>query len=233
MSAFSLKLLAGLCMLLDHMGVVFWGEPLRAAGYEPFRNMLFGTPLAGTALLYTALRLIGRLAFPIYAFQLAEGTRKTRNFNKYLLRLVLFALISELPFDLALHGGQFTWAAQNIYWTLLLGALAIGLYRREWQPGWLRYLWPALAALIAELMHTDYGWYGVLVIFLFYLTLDDRLKRAAWLVPPLALQATAPLALLPINSYQGVQGPKARWAFYLFYPAHLTALYLIARSLPH
>lgn len=225
MTAFGLKLLAVLCMLLDHAAVVFLEAPLTAAGYEFLGNMLLGSPLAGQAILYTLLRLIGRLAFPIYAFQLAEGVRRTRDAKSYLLRLGAFALMSELPFDLALYGGQFTLAAQNIYWTLLLGAGAVLLYRRDWRVRWVKWLWPMLLALLAWFFRTDYGGYGVLVIFLFSMTMDDPRRRAAWLVAPLALQATAPLALLPINSYKGVQGPKARWLFYLFYPAHLLALY--------
>ncbi len=227
MNSFQLKLLASLCMLLDHIGVVFFEERLAAAGYELLGNMLLNTPLAGISLLYTALRLIGRLAFPIYAYQLAEGTQHTRSPGRYMLRLALLGLLSELPFDLALYGGQFTWQHQNIFWTLLLGAAAIIAFQHTTQPVWLKWAWPVAAAAAAELLRTDYGWYGILIITLFYLTRQDKQKRAAWLVVPLALQMTAPLALLPISRANGQKGPDLKWAFYLFYPAHLLALYAI------
>ena len=225
MNSFQLKLLASLCMLLDHVGVVFFEERLSAAGYELLGNMLLNTPLAGISLLYTALRLIGRLAFPIYAYQLTEGTQHTRSPGHYMLRLGLLGLLSELPFDLALSGSQFTWQNQNIFWTLLLGAAAIFAFQHTTQPAWLRWAWPVAAAAATELLRTDYGWYGILIIVLFYLTRQDKQKRAAWLVVPLALQMTAPLALLPINRANGQKGPDPKWAFYLFYPAHLLALY--------
>lgn len=227
MNSFQLKLLASLCMLLDHIGVVFFEARLTAAGYELLTNMLLNTPLAGISLLYTALRLIGRLAFPLYAYQLAEGTQHTRNTGRYLLRLALFALLSELPFDLALQGGHFTWQAQNVYWTLLLGAGAIFAYQRTEQSIWLKWTGPLAAAATATLLRTDYGWYGVLVILLFFLIRQDSQKRAAWVVIPLAMQVTAPLALLPITHANGEKGRGWKWPFYLFYPVHLLALYAL------
>lgn len=231
LTSFHLKVIAAAAMLLDHVGVVFLEAPLEAAGYSLLANMLAGTPLFGQAVAYTVLRLIGRIAFPIYAFMIAEGMRHTRNKRRYQTRLLIGALVSEIPFDLAMHGMPFDWSGQNVFWTLLLGALAIDGFTREWNREWLRYLWPVVAAALAQLMAADYGAYGILVICLFHVAGGDRQRRAALLVVPLAFQATAPLALLPIHVYNGGKGPSTRWPFYAFYPAHLLALFLIRIAL--
>ena len=101
MTGFQLKLLAMIAMTLDHIGCIFFPR----------------LPL---------LRMIGRLAMPILCFFIGEGLRHTRNPQKYLLRLVGFALISELPFDLAFYG-RVDWASQNVYFTLALGLMALRL----------------------------------------------------------------------------------------------------------
>ncbi|MFA7532979.1 MAG: TraX family protein, partial [Tissierellaceae bacterium] len=92
MNVFILKLIALTSMIIDHYGAIFHGD----------------------VILY---RIIGRLAFPIYAFLLVEGYFHTRNVKKYGLRLFIFALISEIPFDYAFYGGL-SFVHQNIFFTL-------------------------------------------------------------------------------------------------------------------
>jgi len=118
-SAFLLKTIASVSMLIDHIGAVF---------YAP----LF-------------FRWIGRVAFPIYAFLIAQGCKYTKNINKYLFRLGIFALISEIPFDLAFNSMSQNLCSNinflrytNIFYTLFLGVACIAVYeklkvkKRQW-----------------------------------------------------------------------------------------------------
>ena len=110
LSAADLKYLAALCMLLDHMGVVF-----------PHLFSGLGLPAA----LDLLPRCVGRLAFPIFAYFVAEGCRRTRFFHRYLIRLGVFALVSQVPFTLTTG----TWGG-NVILTFFLAALAIYGYER-------------------------------------------------------------------------------------------------------
>ncbi|MDR3240415.1 MAG: conjugal transfer protein TraX [Clostridiales bacterium] len=159
MNGFILKCIALITMMIDHTGVVL--QPL-------FSTMI--------------LRCVGRAAFPIYAFFVAEGCRKTRSMGRYALRLSLFAILSEIPFDMVLLNVKyrtewpsilfFDFSDQNIFCTLLLGALAVWLVQIFRQKGW-----PLFMALILDLLvislgafgKTDYGAAGVLFILLLYL----------------------------------------------------------------
>ena len=114
----ALKWIALLSMLIDHFAAVFY-----------VGSFLAGAPLFSRGLYYV-LRCIGRLAFPLYAFLLAEGFRHTRSVEKYLLRLLLFGLLSEIPFDLAFRRTWMHWDYQNVYFTLFLGLLAVWMWER-------------------------------------------------------------------------------------------------------
>ena len=198
MTGFQLKLLAMLAMTADHIGAVFFPE----------------IPL---------LRWIGRLAMPVLCFFIGEGLRHTRSPRRYLLRLTGFALLSELPFDLAFYGG-IEWGHQNVYFTLALGLLALWAIQSRGMEGWLLAL---TAALAAELLGCDYGMYGVLLILLldrFHRARSEQLDAAALLnLAFFGLQAqTLSLIALPLLwLYNGKRGRDDRRLFYLYYPAHL------------
>lgn len=217
-----LKLLACVIMLLDHIGAVL------VPGY--------------------ALRIIGRLAFPIFCFLLAEGVHYTQNPRKYLLRLGIGVILSELPFDLALFGG-WTWWYQSVMVTLLLGAMALMSMNRV-QNRMVKVLILLAFAFLAELFQTDYAGGGVLMVGLFGLTRDLPHRKLVqllgmyllcrWIIPaayvpfmgrPVVIEMFAILALIPIWLYSGKKVTSSKWvqwAFYLFYPVHLWILYLIA-----
>lgn len=201
MTGFQLKLLAMLAMTADHIGAVFFPE----------------IPL---------LRWIGRLAMPVLCFFIGEGLRHTRSPRRYLLRLTGFALLSELPFDLAFYGG-IEWGHQNVYFTLALGLLALWAIQSRGMEGWLLAL---TAALAAELLGCDYGMYGVLLILLldrFHRARSEQLAAAALLNLAffgLQTQTLSLIALPLLWLYNGKRGRDDRWLFYLYYPAHLCVL---------
>ncbi len=201
MTGFQLKLLAILAMTADHIGAVFFPE----------------IPL---------LRWIGRLAMPVLSFFIGEGLRHTRSPRRYLLRLTGFALLSELPFDLAFYGG-IEWGHQNVYFTLALGLLALWAIQSRGMEGWLLAL---TAALAAELLGCDYGMYGVLLILLldrFHRARSEQLAAAALLNLAffgLQTQTLSLIALPLLWLYNGKRGRDDRRLSYLYYPAHLCVL---------
>lgn len=219
-----LKIIACLTMLLDHIGAVF------VPGYYT----------------YYILRILGRVAFPIYCFLLAEGAHYTRNPGKYALRLCLGAVAAELPFDLAFYGGP-TLEHQSVMLTLLLGYAALEGWRRL--PGWSCVPVTALLALGAEWLNTDYGAWGVVLIAAFGLLRGrSRWQLVVMLlliflamggigVPFLGdvpIELFALLALIPIFLYSGKKGSWARgiqFLFYCFYPVHLLLLWILEKTL--
>lgn len=215
-----LKLIACVTMLVDHIGAVL-------------------VPAMG-------LRIVGRLAFPIYCFLLAEGMARTRDVRKYGIRLAIGAVLSEVPFDLLLFGGL-TWAHQSVMVTLLLGYL-MTLWIRKADGA--KLVPVIVCAVAAELLGTDYGAMGVAMIALFVLTREraDKLPLqivglamicwmiggAGWQIGTVfvPVQIFGVLAMVPIWLYKGGKATVSRavqWAFYLFYPVHLALLLIIAR----
>lgn len=131
-SGTALKTIACITMLIDHIGASCIEAGILTPGLDSgtlSRDTLSTYPLYR---LDMVLRFTGRLAFPIFCFLLVEGFVHTHNVKGYLGRLVLFGLLSEVPFDLAFFHTPFDFSAQNVYWTLALGVLAMaGLKRFE------------------------------------------------------------------------------------------------------
>lgn len=253
MTSFILRLIAIVAMLLDHTAAVL---------------------VAPNSDAYTLMRIVGRIAFPIFCFLIVEGFEHTRSVAKYTGRLAIFALLSEIPFDLAFHDSLLeVYYGQNVFFTLLLGLLAITaagrgvpwLLKRIFQnteraeDRWVQMLIAspaiALCCWLASLMKTDYGWFGVLCICLFYLLREQRVlamlafallntfRYCLSILPDSSTYALfclriygldtvqwfAPMAAWPILSYNGKSGSRRfkSW-FYIFYPAHLLVLWAIS-----
>lgn len=233
-----LKLIACVTMLIDHIGAVVVLGLFQSANTTINRGTLID--------LYEAMRIIGRLAFPIYCFLLAEGAHYTRNPRGYALRLAIGAVLSEIPFDLAFYG-ELTWSHQNVMITLLLGFSALKLMERC-PKLWLKLLCAVPFALLADLLHTDYGSRGIMLMVLFALTREIPNKGlwqllGIWFVfspghrmvlnwlggISVTTQEWAVLGMIPISLYSGEKRSRSKalqWVFYLFYPVHLTILYL-------
>ncbi len=119
------------------------------------------------------LTCIGRLAFPIFAFMIVEGYFHTKNFKKYMLRMLLFAVIAEIPFNLMAGGSVLYPIHQNVLWTFLISLLCIHWNERvKEQKEWKRLLVAAatlaLGALVGLITMVDYYHAGVLTVLVFY-----------------------------------------------------------------
>ena len=237
-SGTALKTIACITMLVDHIGASCIEAGILTPGLDVgtlSQDTLSAYPLYR---LDMVLRFTGRLAFPLFCFLLVEGFVHTHNVKGYLGRLVLFGLLSEVPFDLAFFRTPFYPGAQNVYWTLALGVLAMaGLKRFEKEnglPGWQGLVWAGGCAALALAARTDYHAIGVLVICALYLTRADRKRQCILGAAMMAWELTAPLAFVPVWFYNGERGfcPRwAKWAFYLFYPVHLTVLAAVTNLL--
>ena len=221
-----LKLIAMITMLMDHIGYVFYSFPA-------FRQPLF-TALGETVTLYFILRKIGRLAFPIYCFLIGEGLRHTRSQFKYLLRLLIFAALSEIPFNLMISGQLRCHTHQNVFFTLFLGAAAICIYRSK-----LKTLPKAALMLIllgvSTVLDADYGTAGMVVILLIYVLRGHTIVQALAGYPLFSGGVYAIAAFIPISMYSGKRGfikhPVLKYFFYRFYPLHMALLVGIKKYL--
>lgn len=219
----ALKGIAAALMLTDHVGAILLPE-------------------------VPVLRCVGRLAFPIFAFFIAEGYAHTRDFGRYFRRLAILAAVSEIPFNLE-NGAVFDLTRQNVLFTFCLALLTLrGLEALGRERGFGR--WAGCGLVLAagfaagELLRTDYGGWGVVTVALLYLCRDGKYAKL-WLLLAMAavnglgmgsltmpvfggempIQIFAVAALPVIWLYNGQAGPKGlRRAFYVFYPAHLLVL---------
>lgn len=198
-----------------------------------------------------AFRIIGRLAFPLFAWLIANGAYYTKNINLYLLRLLIFAVISQIPFYLAFSLINPFNVGLNIFVTLFFGLLAIYCIKKITN----KFLWGiavVLCAMIALILNSDYGAAGVFsivgfylfykrikvltvfqtLIFLMFFTLPafSEFVKTGYLNLVAVFQPTASLSILLIWLYNGKQGIKAKYFFYIFYPLHLTIIYLLVNS---
>lgn len=131
----TLKIIAIIFMLIDHAAAVILARQLMATGYMEAMQSgeladAMGWLMDHLVLFYSYdfMRMAGRIAFPIFCFMIVEGFQKTRDVKKYLARLAVFALISEIPFDLAVTGKVFAWGHQNVFFTLFLGLFTLCVY---------------------------------------------------------------------------------------------------------
>ena len=214
-----LKIIAMVSMVSDHVGDLF------------FPGVMWP-------------RMIGRLAMPIFSFCIAEGYAHTRDKNKYLLRLGIFALISEVPFDLAFEG-KVGFGHQNIMLTFFLSILALKIFdliRGEEPRNIGKTVLGTLAVLVmaglALLLRADYTIFAVIAVFLFYVLRNRHpLVRSGVGVAFLALTrtmgyyCTTGFSLIPLLLYNGKRGRGLKWLFYAFYPGHLLALFVLKKLL--
>lgn len=217
MTSFVLKIIAVIAMIFDHLGYVLFDK-------------------------FSFMNYIGRLAFPIFAFSITEGYIHTRNLKKYFIRLLIFALISQIPYMLFIK--TFTNGfALNILFTLSLGLFAITVYDKS-KNKLLGILSVTTCATLAYVLHFDYGWFGIAIIFIFYILKSKKLYMnllfflatfinyfhsyiTTFRKEYLFIILFCCLSLIPINLYNGKKGKNIKYFLYIFYPFHLVLLYLL------
>lgn len=248
-----LKIIAAVSMLIDHTAYLLLGCGVQVilSPADPRYGKWY--------LLYRAMRTIGRIAFPVYAFLLTEGIVHTRSWKKYALRLSGFALLSEIPFDLLCEQKFVALRMQNVFFTLLIALLTIKAaegavdlvqkreFRRTGQITWLpsedKYLliWmtaTGLGCVAAMLLRTDYKSEGVFLIVMLYVLRRQPLKKCMIGFLWMSLVSGKiyyiwgfAAAFFLIGLYNGEPGSRrGKYAFYLFYPVHILLLYGIFRA---
>lgn len=202
MDSFNLKVLACVLMFIDHFSLLF------------LNNNFYG-------------RSIGRLAFPIFAYLIAINFDRTSSKFKYFSRLLLFAVISQIPFYWYVHGNL------NIFFTLSIGFIACYFWGHISES--ILYKLGLLFVFILCLMPIDYGLYGVFLVLLFYIFRESLIAQfIACLILNLlffrklgSIQLFSVFAFVPLYFYNGEKGlslKSVKYAFYSFYPVHLMLL---------
>ena len=234
MTSFTLKCIAIIAMIIDHTSVAFFKQT-------------------------TLFNVIGRIAFPIFAFQISEGYIHTKNLKRYFLRLFCFAIISQVPFMLfdSMFTSNFTF---NIFGTLFIGLLVILLYDKISNCSFkltnnkkfnltinkiFGFITAILLGVVSQICHFDYGFWGVAIIFLFYIFKNDKIGMLIFYITAciikygvniiiygyhyiyilLCLGTIIPIIFIYL--YNGKQGKKIKYLLYAFYPVHLLILYFI------
>ena len=250
MTAYILKLIAIITMVFDHSGYLIYGH-------------------------ISWMNFVGRIAFPIFAFQINEGYIHTHNLKRYFIRLIIFALISQVPY--AWFGYCFfSNMSLNIIFTLILGLLSISIYEFVISKGTVHCVNPTfnyhfsstieqnkknnisgnnifqykllgiiivlIIAVFADIFNFDYGFYGVFIIFLFYLYRNNKLSMniaitiltfiyytpyfmaSNFKITYWVLFICSLIPLIFIDLYNGQKGKEQKLLFYVFYPIHLFVL---------
>lgn len=221
LTSFLLKIIGIISMTFDHIGIAILGK-------------------------FSFLNLIGRLAFPLFAFQSTEGYIHTKDFRKHILKLFVFACVSQIPFLLFSSIFSNNYFSLNVLFTFILGLCSIYLYDKS-NNKFCGLSFVVLLGILAELINVDYGMYGVFLIFIFYIFKSKKLLIIfssvilmsifymsyifrfpdARLIYFLYLISSC-LAIVLVCFYNNKEGPKAKYLFYIFYPLHLVILYLIS-----
>ncbi len=218
------------------IGVAQYGPGELSAAMEADPHLMY---LSGWA---SVLQLIGGLAIPVFAFLLVEGFLHTASYKKYLLTVLVFAFVSEVPYDLAASGSWWDMTGQNGLFSCALSLVMLyGLRLLEGgleKPGFGRRLGQAVlvaaTVLWSMLLQSAFGLATVLLAAIYYLWREQKGVRVLLGCAVSILYVTAPLSGYAIYNYSGQRGrvaEKYKYVFYALYPAHLLLLGLIGRAL--
>ena len=229
MTNFNLKIIALITMFIDHIGGVFFPQ-------------------------YMIFRYIGRISFPIYAFLISEGLKKTSNIKKYIFNLLLLAIISEPFYDLCFYDSFTPFSKTNTLYTLFISSLFIYFYKNT-KYFILKYTYLFTGLIISYILYTDYSYLGVMLIYTFYFiknkkyvlmygivwcsikyiyTLNNlifyifnNIKLDKYIFQNLSLYIYTIIPFFIILFYNGKRGKNAKYTFYILYPLHLFVIYIL------
>ena len=194
--------------------------------------------------LYEAMRCVGRIAFPVFAFLIAEGFAYTHNRKRYFTRLLVFAVISEVSWYM-LNGADGT---HNVMFTLALGVVALAVLEKLKENSVLCGIAILSIAYLATWSGVDYEWRGILMILVFNLLRNQndnlpfpygRMMQLLCAFPLMMHYGSigALLACMTIFLYDGargfIKGNVAKYGFYAFYPVHLLLIWCVITFLAH
>lgn len=235
LSSNQLKMIAMVSMLIDHIGLMLIGNG-KLYGYN---NALFSYVIIldnakPWLSFYRFCRVLGRISFPIYTFCIVEGFLRTSNLFKYFLRLLLLAIVSEIPFNLMVYNRFFCLDGQNVIWLYLVGILAFVAMQKFDKHPVAVFLFSIMAMVAAHFLRLDYGYGGMLLLMLIYIFRNDKTYRSISIAITtfmLSIQndfGAAALSTFFIHHYDGTKGRfNLGLIFYMFYPVHMLILYFM------
>lgn len=254
LSCDTLKVTAMITMLIDHIGAGILENMIRYADIS-------AESLQMVYSINSILRLIGRISFPIYGYLLLQGLIHTRSRTKYAVNLLLFAFLSEIPFDYLFYG-NITFLHQNVFWTLFIGLITlcgIEFIEKSGLPVYFQLTGimatSAAGLLVAELLNTDYAWMGIAMILSFYFVRNNRTLQCgiAFIIFFFALTSyysayfptwldsfrytldsewSLLISFLLIYQCNGQRHiKKGKYIFYAFYPIHMAVLWVVLQAL--
>ncbi len=258
-----LKIFAAMTMLIDHAALTLVYAKL--AKFPEYLSLIFSADTTQEQIsalpadylnlysTYTVMRLVGRIAFPIFAFLVFEGFMHTSDYKRYLLRVGICALVAEIPFNLIvtqaapIYGSTdvttsvFYPQHQNTVFTLFLALLMLyGMKRFETADilpkaafkQWIAQLFCVIVAcILSVLLRTDYSYIGILFIaMLYFFRTNKKMQILFGCIVFLSTNIASLLAFVPIAMYNGkiIRSKKFKYFFYIFYPAHLLILFLLS-----
>ena len=235
----ALVIIGMIAMLLDHIAFVLIKNG-KLYGYDAtlYNNAVMLPEAKMWLVLYQILRTIGRIAFPIFALLIVEGYRKTSNVFKYMMRILLLAIISEIPFDLMIFNEFLTkdcFNTQNVLFTYFVGLLMLVVinWMNKW-PAFLTIIPLVIAEVICYFLKTDYWAEGILLIYVFYMFRHDLNLKC--IIAGIILfvmsfeyyKGAAIISLFFIYLYNGQKGYlNLKRIHYVFFPLHMLVLYAI------
>ena len=182
---------------------------------------------------YSIMLFFGRFAFPIYCFLITEGYIHTHDRKKYGLSLLLFAVISEIPWNLE-HCNALLYESQNVFFTLFLGYTAICIHEKFKDETNKQIFGMAVVFAVCIVINADYGVLGAALILVMYALRGHKAAQAFIGAGMMSQPIPCALAFVPINMYNGergfIRGKIFKYLFYALYPGHILLIWYLRRT---